>query len=51
MGKTKKKIAKKGKKTQEAIMKTEVRNLMSKNYFELQPLHVNENYSSKFNFR
>ena len=32
--KTKKKLRRKGKKTQDAIIKTEVRNLMSKNYFE-----------------
>lgn len=32
--KTKKKLQRKGKKTQDAIIKTEVRNLMSKIYFE-----------------
>ena len=36
--KTKKKLRRKGKKTQDAIIKTEVRNLMSKNYFEFEKI-------------
>lgn len=48
MEKTKKKLRKKGKKTRDAIIETEVRNLISKIIMNFQPLYVNENYSNKF---